>query len=457
MEKTFPSALPFRHPALAHHRPRQGEGRELRLAAEILLNMEEPVVLSAGRWYPHERLIEEACLDTGILSPVSGGGKGWEMSGELQGDHPMVQLLRALIKSVTVSDGGKRAFQPGSLLAEYSRPPYGLTPGMQIVLVALALRRFHASVEMFSNFKEVLVSGRTEALRRHDFTFDAVSALVRNPADWVIVNTEATDAQREYLEELMRIFAPGRALEMESGVWEQAFEAARLWFDGLPPLVLKAREFAATPTGAFLALMLTSERQEARRFFTTDVPASQGFDMRSFSLEAYGKPLLERITRAVEELEGYFNAVSDRILAGAAQIFGCEEPHLEQGVKAWLLGLPAKAVELGEGDGALLLKVTRSSTPILKALLEDLPAGFGFGIVDSWDRDWSGGFLAKLAAARREVELGPFLRLQPIFPDDPDRRARALELVRVMAGELELPGEEMEQLITELLEQIAWA
>jgi hypothetical protein len=455
-DEIFSSELSFRNGALTHHRPRKGEAGEMRRAVERILAADRPVILSPGLWYPYEKIITEACIETGILSPRSDGGR--EIAEEAQGESPVAALWRTLSRNMSVFDGGKRAFQPESLLGEWSRPPLGMTLQAQILLMALALRKFHGSIEVFSNFKEVLSSGRSEVLRRHDVTFETMATLVRNPSDWVVINTEATDAERGYLEDILRIFAPGRALKMEGGLWDQAREAMREWFETLPPLATKAKDFGSAPTGAFLLLLLSEKSEkDSRRIFTGEIPAALGFDAESFLPDLLGKTIIEALTKAVEELEGYFNAVSDRILNGVAEIFGCEESQLENGVRSWLAGLPPNLLERSDLDGAKLLRVLRGETPVMKAFLEDLPAGFGLGIIDSWESDRSAAFLAHVAAAKKEVELSRFLDVWPVSPDDPAQKERAVLILRAMAAECGIPREEMEEIITELLEQIAWA
>lgn len=347
---------------------------------------------------PHTRWVEvgrAALVATDILLEKKARG-GWSRF-QVNHEDPETEVGLAynwICKELIGQRGERTQTSAEHLVRTLAYAPYGFTPALIEILLALACWQLRGLLTLSSGYGEP-VEIRAQAIRD----------LVTNPQGWEFTFEDCTEVQARFLEGLLDFCCAELTIE---SIWKVTCDALAGYYEALPELAKVAGASGSEKIERLRqALEVISQERPAdpRLFLAVELPALCGYGTK-FRWEEYSDDLLEQVEEGLRQLEMIPGQVAHKLGNDLGELFTLEGAgeDLSWSVKAerWYQAQDFKGLEerwFSELEGLRSVFGCVNSNRALSLLLEALH----YPQLDEWHEDWSAEILERFKALRSDV------------------------------------------------------
>ena len=425
-ERLFKERCQIKHPDLnLSHDAKWLNSQSLKQAVAELLDTDSPVQIDNGNPENHgqKRYLEKVLLKCGALRPVP-GGSGPVKSFALETDAAKLAFNFPVLKKLCER---LNALKPAESLVianfvkEMRGAPVGASGTMLVLALAYVIRAYGERLRIFKD------STHSDPGNLGDYTTIA-EAISQASSKLELAVRDISAPQRTFLESVAKAVNAPPLAAGEPRTVTAAYDALRDWWKKLPSVAKIPALYPAESRLRLESLRQVLEDGTAERFdlMLSHLPAVYaGEPVDSLSAKdatAWSKQFAADVNQLNTGL-----VLAQREVAGAVLAIHGKTGDLvecKQAVNEWFNGLtsdqrdPARCSEQEDAQ-RLLMALNDGSKPFETQLCQDLPKGWGFGVVADWTSLQTPAFKAKWELSKKAIEeIKPLVNEPTVFADE---------------------------------------
>jgi len=292
-------------------------------------------------------------------------------------------------------------------LAQYSQPPYGLSPIAMALFFAVAIRYMGEELRIKLNPAGLGYAN----LGDPELVIDIATGKYPNAT---LEREPVTAAVQKMTNGIYGLFSVTPLPAGENCFLADAWQAVLGWWQQRGRLEKTPKIYAEGSTGALLTqtLIVLEKDTTASQLFLHEICGVYGYAKDAELIETQVDELLKRLEEDKKRIESRVSAIKDAIIRRIGALFAPSgETYLDftEGIRTWFEGLSSyqkdKHTAGHSAQSQTLLDAIAQMTDINHTLLEVLPAApaYGFGKVDDWGFDRTEDYISKVENAVKTI------------------------------------------------------
>ncbi|MGM9998126.1 MAG: AAA family ATPase [Candidatus Bruticola sp.] len=368
-------------------------------------------------------IIQSAFVETGLLE-ADGVGGSWHYFHLSKGE-PTSQVAQGyafLCSEILGLPGSVRSTEVSKVVKTLTGAPYGFTPALIELLLALAFWQFHDYLVLHKNLIKARLEHSNEALEEVSLNAKVLFDLVSNPSDWEMTFTDCTPEQLPYLQGITKL-SPVNA-EGEKSMWVIAGKSLLAFYNGLS---VSSRSAGASghETAEKLRALLEKTGNETypryRPFLEVAIPEVLGFGS-DFNWSDGADKLLNTLREVLHILEDIPHHRSLSLCSALRSIFASHEGGDES--STWSLCASTwynSNASLFEGNSKWAEEL-RALSEIAECTDADealnmLLCSLGYLPIEEWKTYSGNEIIERFRAMRQDIEWGSY-RSSCVLPSE---------------------------------------
>ncbi|MGM9992263.1 MAG: hypothetical protein ACI376_05370 [Candidatus Bruticola sp.] len=368
-------------------------------------------------------IIQSAFVETGLLA-AEGTGGSWHYFHLVKGESnsQIAKGYAFLCSEILGSPGSVCSTEVSKVVKTLTSAPYGFTPALIELLLALAFWQFRDYLVLHKNLIRSRLEHSNEELQEVPLSAKVLFDLVSDPSDWEITFTDCTPEQLVYLHGLAALSSVNA--EGERSMWRIAGKSLLAFYKGLS---VSSRSAGASGDEEVEKLRTLLEQNSGeiytryRVLLEVSIPEVLGFGA-NFDWATDASKLLNRLKNMLHVLEDIPHQRAASLCSALHSVFASHEGGDDSSswyscASAWY----SSNASLFEGNQkwaeelkslAAVAECTNDNEA-LKVLLHSLD----YLPVEEWKTDSNNEIIERFRAMRQDIEWGSY-RSSCVLPSE---------------------------------------
>lgn len=401
-------------------------------------------------------IIQSAFVETGLLeSEKSKGSWHYFHLAKTKSESQVAKGYSFLCSQILGQPGAISSVDADKVIRALTRAPYGFTPSLIELLLALAFWQYRDYLVLRKNLIKSRLSQTEDELEEVAVSAKVLFDMVSNPADWQFVFTDCTPEQLVYLQGVAELCS-GK-VEEDKSMWRSTGKALLAYYGGLSAYSRSA-EASGSKEAEKLRLALEKISNEDypryRPFLEEQIPSLFGYrgkiDWSSASSE-----LIAKLRENLHILESIPRKCAEQICSALRSVFASHKGDDEE--SSW-----AVCASAWYRENSVLFENDSKWSEELKALtsiadcddaekaLDIVLRSLNYLPLEEWNTYGGYEVIERFRAMRQDIEWGSYRRSCVL----PSEAAAAYGVAKSVLGSAHL--QDLESFLASELEWASW-
>lgn len=460
MQENFPYAPVIDNPAVSSFKDKKKFRQIRKQAVEKLLISLGSVKLPRAPADPSDRLIYDVLVSHGLMEKIAEKDEFFEYQvvDKTELESQLMPIWNVLYDRMIESTGvERRVVHMSDILYDLLQPPYGVNPALLEILLAALFRKFEREIDIFKDFRKMQKTGKHTSLTRIPLNYQSIREMALDPTDIIIYFSEFPSEEKLFVNKVLEMFSREKAPESEVPLWKEAKEAIQRWYQTLPEMTRRNRNYRYKKILPFVEMLETKAAQASPKdFFRKILPHCLGYDLKDFSFKENALEMLEVMKKIYVTLTRYSQLREAALWKAIQTIFAGKGKDFAKSFKKWKERIPKNLSAEKLSIDARFLYTTAPEEDLKDQFLSNLPKKMGLRPFKEWETDKTLEYLARLSKAKLEIDVSEVIETFSLPTKKEPRKEITRAVFEDIFNKFKISKDEQEVYIVELMEKAVW-